>query len=137
MLPVTADSIRLFLHVCGATVWVGGQFTLACVVPVVRQHGGRDTARAAARRFQLVAWPAFGLLIVTGVWNLVAVSVADASNEYLVSLFVKLILVGISGAFALGHVMVTRRSPALGGAMAGLSLLSAIGAMFIGIQLAA
>jgi len=29
MLPVSWDTIRLTLHVLAATVWVGGQFTLA------------------------------------------------------------------------------------------------------------
>lgn len=28
------DTIRLFLHVLAATIWVGGQITLAALVPV-------------------------------------------------------------------------------------------------------
>jgi hypothetical protein len=85
----------------------------------------------------MIAWPAFGLLLVTGVWNLFEVHAADQSSEYLATLFVKLILVGISGACALGHIFVTRRSPALGGALAGLALLAALGATFFGVQLLA
>lgn len=40
MLPVHAATVRLFLHVLGATVWVGGQIALAGIVPVVRRHAG-------------------------------------------------------------------------------------------------
>jgi putative copper export protein len=137
MLPITASSVRLFLHVLGATVWVGGQIALAGIVPVARKTGGLETTRAVARRFQMIAWPAFALLLVTGVWNLFEVHAADQSSEYLATLFVKLILVGVSGACALGHIFVTRRSPAVGGALAGLALLAALGATFFGVQLLA
>ena len=36
MLTVSWDTIRLFLHVLAATIWVGGQLTLAALVPVTR-----------------------------------------------------------------------------------------------------
>ena len=117
-------------------MWVGGQLALAFVVPVVRRHGGRETVTTVARRFQLVAWPTFALLVVTGIWNLFAVHVGSADSEYLASLFFKLALVGVSGACALGHTMIARSKPALGGALAGLALLAALGATFVGVQLA-
>jgi putative copper export protein len=136
VLPVHAATIRLFLHVLGATVWVGGQVALAGVVPVVRRFGGIETARAVARRFQLIAWPAFGLLLVTGIWNLFAVNVGDQSGSYRTTLSVKLILVGVSGIGALAHILVARRRPALGGIFAALALLAALGATFVGVLLA-
>jgi putative copper export protein len=37
MLSVSWDTIRLFLHVLAATIWVGGQITLAALVPVLRR----------------------------------------------------------------------------------------------------
>ena len=135
MLPVDAATIRLFLHVLGAAVWVGGQFVLAGEVPVVRQVAGTDGTRAVARRFQLLAWPAFALLLVTGVWNLMAVKVGDQSSAYFTTLLVKLLLVAVSGIGALGHVLLARRRPALGGALAGIALLAAVGAMFLGVLL--
>ena len=135
MLPVHAATIRLFLHVLGATVWVGGQIVLAALVPVVRRNAGREATLATARRFQLVAWPAFALLLATGVWNLFAVHVGDESSSYLTTLSVKLLLVVISGIGALGHTLFTRRSPALGGALAGVGLLAALGATFLGVLL--
>jgi putative copper export protein len=76
MLAVSWDTIRLFLHVLAATVWVGGQLTLAALVPVLRRLGA-EIPRAAARRFNQVAWPAFAVLIVTGVWNVIAVHSLD------------------------------------------------------------
>jgi putative copper export protein len=51
---------------------VGGQITLAALVPVLRRLGA-EIPRAAARRFNQVAWPAFAVLILTGVWNVIAV----------------------------------------------------------------
>ena len=66
MLPVSWDTVRLFLHVLAATVWVGGQLTLAAVVPVLRRFGAQ-VPRTAARRFNHVAWIAFAVLIATGI----------------------------------------------------------------------
>src|SRR5215468_4907132 len=71
MLPVSWDTVRLFLHVLAATVWVGGQLTLAALVPAVRGLGGNVT-KAAARRDNQIAWPAFAVLVATGVWNMIA-----------------------------------------------------------------
>ncbi len=135
MLPVHASTIRLFLHVLAAMIWVGGQVSLAVLVPVARRTGGVETTRALARRFQLVAWPAFALLVATGIWNLFAVNVGDQSGSYLTTLAVKLALVGVSGAGALAHILLARSRPALGGALAGLALLAALGATFTGVLL--
>jgi putative copper export protein len=132
VLSITADDIRLFLHVLAATIWVGGQLTLAGLVPVLRPFGPEAT-RAAARRFNVIAWSAFVVLVVTGVWNLGAVHVGDASNEYLVTLFVKLLLVGASAAGAAIHVLGRSKAAlAVGGALAGLGGLAAL---FLGIVL--
>jgi len=135
MLPVHAATIRLFLHILAATVWVGGQIALAALVPVVRATGGSEATRAAARRFQMVAWPAFALLVATGIWNIFEVDLTNQSSSYQTTLAVKLVLVLISGLGAFGHTMLTRRSPALGGAMAGIALLAALGATFLGVLL--
>ena len=136
MLPVHAETIRLFLHIVAATVWVGGQVVLAGLVPVARRVGGVDATRAIARRFQFIAWPAFALLLATGVWNLFAVDVADQSGAYLTTLLVKLLLVAVSGLGAAGHIVFTRRRPAGGGMLAALGLLAALGATFTGVLLA-
>lgn len=136
MLPVTAASVRLTLHILGACVWIGGQIVLAAEVGVVRAHGGVDATRAVARRFRAVAWPAFGLLVATGVWNLLAVDPADQSGAYLTTLFVKLGLVAGSGMAAAAHTVVTRLRPALGGLLAAVALGAALAAAFLGELLA-
>jgi uncharacterized membrane protein len=132
VLTVTADHIRLFLHVVAATIWVGGQFTLAGLVPVLRPLGG-DATRAAARRFNVIAWPAFGVLLVTGVWNLLEVHVGDASDEYLVTTALKLVAVAVSGVGAAVHIVGRSKAAlAVGGAM---SSVGAIAALFLGVVL--
>lgn len=132
MLPVTATSIRLFLHVVAATVWVGGQLTLAGLVPTLRSLG-EDAPRAVARRFNRIAWPAFAVLVLTGVWNVVEVDVADTSIEYQITLFLKLVVVAASGISAAAHIGAKSKGTlAFWGALSGLS---AIAAVFLGILL--
>jgi len=70
-MPVDLETVRLFLHVLAATVWVGGQITLAALVPALRSSG-REVTSAAANAFAKVAWPAFGVLVLTGIWNMAA-----------------------------------------------------------------
>ena len=135
MLNVSTTTFRLFLHILAATVWVGGQIVLAGIVPTLRKHGGVEATRAVARRFQIIAWIAFGLLLITGIWNLLAVHVGNASTAYLATLFVKLLLVGIAAAGTIGHIVLTKTRPALGGALAGISLLCAIAVVLLGVRL--
>lgn len=133
MLPVTTDTIRLFLHVLAATVWVGGQLTLAGLVPGLRALDP-DAPRAAARRFNRIAWPAFAVLIVTGVWNVLESSVGDRGTDWQVTLLVKLVVVALSGVSAATHAATASRVVlAVGGAVAGASSLAAL---FLGLQLA-
>jgi putative copper export protein len=132
MLPVHAATVRLFLHVLGATVWVGGQLTLAALVPTVRGLGD-GAAATVARRFDRVAWPAFALLIITGIWNLAEIDVVDTSTEYQVTLAVKLLAVAASGiGAALHRGSKSTLGLALGGAAAGLG---AVVALFLGVLL--
>ena len=132
MLGVGWDTIRLFLHVLAATVWVGGQLTLAALVPVLRRAGSGVPA-VAARRFSLVAWPAFAVLIITGVWNIVAVR-GQITGDYRTTLVVKLVVVLISGVSAALHQRARSRAGlAIFGA---LTALSALAALFLGILLA-
>jgi len=133
MLPITADTVRLFLHVLAATLWVGGQLTLAGLLPTLRAIGP-DAPRAAARRFNLIAWPAYAVLVATGTWNLFQVSFSDRSTEWQVTLFVKLVIVALSGIAALTHSMSASRVVlAVGGSLAGVTSLAAL---YLGIQLA-
>ena len=132
MLAIDSNTIRLFLHVIAATVWVGGQLTLAGLVPTLRRL---DPAapKAAARQFNRIAWPAFGVLVLTGVWNLVEVEVGDRSTAYQVTLFVKLSIVALSGISAFLHTQArTRRGLAIWGALSGAATIAAL---FFGVLL--
>jgi hypothetical protein len=130
---VDLDSLRLFLHVLGASVWVEGQITLAALVPVLRGLGP-GAAAAAARRFAAVAWPAFALLVGTGVWNLVAEHVEDRSSAYRTTLSVKLAVVVLSGLAAWLHARST--TPRARGTWGAISGLTALGALLLGVVLA-
>ena len=90
--------MRLFLHVLAATVWVGGQLTLAGLVPGLRALSP-EAPRIVARRFNQIAWPAFGVLIVTGVWNVTAVA-GPFRGAYGVTLGIKIGVVALSGISA-------------------------------------
>lgn len=132
MLSVDLDTIRLFLHVLAASVWVGGQLTLAGLVPALRA-GGPDAPRTVARRFNRIAWPAFGVLFVTGLWNLAETNAGDQAPEWIATLMAKLFVVALSGVSAALHTRAaTRRGLAVWGALAGFSALLAL---FFGVQL--
>ena len=134
MLAVSWDTVRLFLHVVAATIWVGGQLVLAALVPVLRRFGA-DAPGVGARRFNQVAWTAFGVLIITGIWNIVAVRSQISGNaSYRTTLIVKLAAVAVSGVTAALHIRSrTARSRAVFGALTGLSALAAL---FLGVLLA-
>ena len=131
VLPVTLDAVRLFLHVVAATVWVGGQLVLAGLVPALRLVSP-EAPRAAARAFNRIAWPAFVVLIATGIWNIVAEG--DKGGAYRTTLTIKLVVVAASGVTAWLHARATSRSGlAVFGALTGLTALLAL---FLGIVLA-
>ena len=132
MLAIDWETARLFLHVLAATVWVGGQLTLAALVPALRA-AGHDVPRVAARAFNRLAWPAFGVLVATGVWNLVAER-GKISGDYRTTLTVKLIFVLISGVAAALHTKARSRAGlAVWGALSGIAALAAL---LFGVQLA-
>jgi putative copper export protein len=132
VLPLTVDVVRLWLHILGACVWVGGQLTLLGLVPTLRSVHP-DAPRIAARRFNRIAWAAYGVLIVTGVWNLAEVHLSDATTEYQVTVLAKLAVVAVSGVAAAIHARATSRAAlAVGGAV---GLLSALGAVLLGVML--
>jgi putative copper export protein len=127
----TWDTLRLFLHVLAATVWVGGQLTLVALLPLLRRQGD-DLPRQAARVYNRVAWPAFGLLVVTGAWT-VAVEPGDAEG-YDATLVVKLALVALAGLAAYAHIVLPSRTAK--GVLGATAALCSLGALLLGILLA-
>ncbi len=132
MLSPNANTIRLFLHVLSASVWVGGQIVLAGIVPSLRRTHP-DATKVVARAFARVAWPAFAVVVLTGFWNLTEVNVSDTTTEYQITLFLKIALAIASGAAAAVHqIGRSKAALAIGGA---LGLLTALSAMFLGYVL--
>lgn len=131
MIQVDLETLRLFLHVLAATVWVGGQITLAALVPALRA-AGTAVPKAAANAFNRIAWPAFGVLVLTGIWNVVAEG--DKGQAYEHTLMLKYALVLASGVTAFIHMKASsRKTMAVFGALTGITALATL---FVGIMLA-
>jgi putative copper export protein len=132
VLASASDIVRLSLHVLAATVWVGGQLTLAGLVPALRIVG-TDVPKRAAEAFNRIAWPAFAVLLLTGVWNIAATR-DDDHGAWRVTLIVKLVVVVLSGLTAFLHSRATSRAGiAVFGALTGLT---AVVALVLGVALA-
>ncbi|MCJ7671679.1 MAG: CopD family protein [Acidimicrobiia bacterium] len=128
---MTWATIRVFLHVTAATVWVGGQLTLAGLVPGLRKISP-DAPRTVARRFNQIAWPAFFVLVATGIWNVLAIQPSWAT-EYGRTVMVKIVVVAIAGVSAFLHSIARSKTGlAVFGA---LSALGSLGAVFLGVLL--
>ncbi|WUI02960.1 hypothetical protein OHR68_14490 [Spirillospora sp. NBC_00431] len=128
MLAVTAADVRIFLHVLAATIWVGGQITLGALVPALRGYEG--VTKVAARRFGAIAWPAFGVLVLTGIWNLAEADLGDPAQR---TLQVKLAFVLLSGVAAFLHARATSKAGLA--AWGALGAVGALAALFFGVQL--
>jgi putative copper export protein len=103
VLSITLEDFRLFLHVLAATVWVGGQITLAGLLPVLRKAGA-DVPKTVAQQFNRIAWPAFGVLILTGIWNIAADhDQLHDDPDFRHTLWAKLTFVALSGVSAYMH----------------------------------
>ena len=132
MLSPTWDTIRLSLHVIAAAVWVGGQFTLAGLVPTLRAENA-ELPKKIARRFNRLAWPAYGVLVLTGIWNLMKHDMASQTNAYNLTVFLKLAIVAVAGIAAFVHSNTRSKAVlAIGGALSGLASIAAV---FVGILL--
>jgi putative copper export protein len=125
-------TVRLFLHVLSASVWVGGQLTLAGLVPGLRALNP-ELPRTVAQRFSKIAWPAFAVAVATGIWNIAAIKIGDTSTSYQVTLGIKLLVVAVSGMAAAAHSLSRSKVVlAVGGALTGLTGLAAL---FLGVLL--
>lgn len=131
MVDYDLDTVRVALHLLGVTVWVGGQIVMATLLGTLRA-AGQDVPRAAARAFARVAWPAFGLAVITGMWAMLTIDPA-ATAGYQSTLGVKLILVVVSGLAAFWHSS-TDSAPVK--AVSGASgLIASLAAVVLGVAL--
>jgi putative copper export protein len=108
MLSPTLTTIRLFLHVLAAAIWVGGQFALAGMVPGLRKVGP-DATKAAANGFARLAWPAFAVAFGTGIWNMLAAG-TELPAGYNAVLGIKILLVVVAGVSAFAHAASENRA---------------------------
>lgn len=133
MEPTTWNTVRLFVHIMAATVWVGGQLTLAGLVPGARAIDS-GLPKALANRFNRLAWPAFAVLVVTGLWNISVVRGFHFDDgTWDTTLVVKVVVVGLSGLSAFAH---QRSKSTVGLAVWGtLTSLSAVAAVWLGVLL--
>ena len=133
--------LRLFLHVLAASIWVGGQIVLAGLVPTVRELSAEGPAKAA-RAFNRLAWPAYGVAVITGMWNILVVPLGDLPHP---EIEIKLLVVALSGIGAVLHQFAKRIGSSLqlgekattallavGGAM---SSVFAVAAMWVGVAM--
>lgn len=129
--PAT-DGIRLTLHVLAASVWVGGQITLAGLVPTARTMGEGATA-ALARAFARLQWPAYAVLVATGIWNVASVG-SSHQAAWGVVLVAKVAVVAVAGLAAYLHTRA--KAPAALAAWGAAAGLSSLAALALGVFLA-
>ena len=125
------DNTRNLLHLIGVIVWVGGLILMGALMPVVKQLGP-EVAPKLARQFSRVAWPAFYLAILTGLWNLGS-DWADSDNSWRIVISIKLLLVAITGLTAWYHLKATDRVKII--VSAAITLVLSIVLVILGIGL--
>ena len=132
MVEFSADQVRIFLHLLGACVWIGGQLVVAALVPVLRTLGD-GAPRLAARRFGQIAWPFFGLLVITGAWNILELDMDTLETSYHVTLGIKMLMVAVSGIAAYIHTATD--DARLRGITGGGAFVSGLIAFWLGVML--
>lgn len=132
-LASAVTAVRLSIHVLAAAIFVGGQFTVAGLLPTLRSMG-QDAPRTVARQFARLQWPAYGVLVATGFWNVAVLDQHAHTHAWTVVLVVKIVVVALTGAAALIHAQA--RSKALIGAFGGIAGLGALASLVLGVLLA-
>jgi len=124
----------MLLHVLAAAVWVGGQLILVGMWPALRNLGP-DAQSSLADRFEAIAWAAYGVLVVTGLWNLVATDVNSTDSPWQVTLLFKLGAVAVAGVGAYQFPRAPGRSSQVAWAAAGG--VASLAALWLGVLLSA
>ncbi len=126
MLAPGLEALRLTLHVLAASVWVGGQIVMMGLVGPSRRLGP-EAPTVLAGAFARLAWPAYAVLVVTGLWNVSTFHWADQSTAWKTVLIVKIVIVAVAGLGALLHSRATsREATAVWGSRAGTASVAAL-----------
>ncbi len=126
-------TLRLSLHVLAAAVFVGGQVTLVGLLPTLRSLGGSAT-KQAARAFGRLQWPAYGILVATGIWNAIALHPGQQSGAWNAVFIAKIVVAAAAGISALLHARA--RSRAGLAAFGGIAGITSLAALILGVILA-
>jgi putative copper export protein len=126
------DGVRLSIHVTAATIWVGGQFTLAGLIPTARRLG-EEAPRALARAFARIQWPTYVVLVLTGLWN-VSATHKGQPEAWVAVLGAKIAVVALAGLSAWLHSRA--KSKGALAAWGAVSSLSSVTALVMGVFLA-
>lgn len=99
---LTFRAIVLWLHIAGVVVWVGGIFFMtAILLPALRKSASSAEEFAKSleglmQRFRSINWEAMGLIVLTGIFNLLNAGLIrnfHYSSLYLSLFFLKLGLI--------------------------------------------
>ena len=131
-LAPAVTGIRLSLHVLAATVWVGGQITVAGLIPTAKKLRD-DAPRLVGRAFARLSWPAYAVLLATGIWNVIAVANGQGA-AWQALLGVKIALVVLAGLAAWLHGRAGK--PASLALWGGVTAVSSVSALVLGVFLA-
>ena len=125
--------ILKWIHLLAAAIWTGGLITLGALVPTLRRAGAdRPMLQAVARRFGRLTWGALIIAVGTGIWQVNEIGLSWSDD----TLNVKLTLVGLAGALALGHQLTARRTSApVRGIIQGLILVVSIAIFGVAVTL--
>ena len=126
------DGIRVSVHVLAATVWVGGQLTLAGLVPTARGLGD-GAARTLAQAFARIQWPAYAVLLITGLWNVSATHTGQP-RAWQAVLGAKIAVVLVAGLAAWLHSR--SRTKAGLAAWGAITAVASVTALVLGVFLA-
>ncbi len=123
------DAVRVFIHVLSVTVWVGGQIVLAAIMPALRKSN-RESTLVVARAYNNVAWPAFGIALLTGFWSMLDAYADEVTSAWSQLIGIKIFIVLLSGAAALAHQRTS--NSLLKAVSAAIALLTALTALLMG-----
>jgi putative copper export protein len=133
VLAPALDTVRLTLHVLAATIWVGGQIVMTGLVGPARSLGG-DATKVLARAFARMAWPAYVVLVATGIWNVTAVHYSSQDTAWKAVLMAKILVVIVAGVAVFLHQRSTTKAQlALWGSVGGTA---SVVALVMGVLLA-
>ena len=134
-----SESIKTVMRENAATMRPGDAFAIndpfvtTGLVGPAREFGG-EAPKMLARAFARMAWPAYVLLLATGIWNVTAAHYASQGSAWKAVLMAKIVVVIMAGIAVYLHQRATGKAQlALWGSVGGLA---SVAALVMGILLA-